>query len=198
MRRDTNSSRRPSGRFVLRLDPELHARLRRDAREQGISLNDLCARRLAAPAVGVGARAELQDVGERARRTFGEELVAVAVYGSFARGELADGSDVDLLIVLEPGVELGRELYRAWDEEPLTCEGRPVEVHFVHLPQPGELAGGVWPEIALDGLVLFERGLRLSTVLAHTRRAIADGRLVRRVAHGQPYWIREGGGHAQL
>lgn len=190
MRRDTRSPRRPSGRFVLRLDPELHARLRRAASEQGLSLNELCARRLAATPAVDGVPAELLTAVERAERTFGEELVAVAVYGSFARGELADGSDVDLLIVLEQRVELSRGLYRAWDEEPLTCQGRPVEVHFVHLPPPGELPGGVWPELALDGLVLLDRGLCLSTVLARTRHAIAEGRLARRVAHGQPYWIR--------
>jgi len=47
---------------------------------------------------------------------------------------------------------------------------------------------GIWAEVALDGLVLFEQGLRLSTRLVQVRREIAAGRIVRRVAHGQPYW----------
>ena len=47
---------------------------------------------------------------------------------------------------------------------------------------------GLWAEVALDGTVLFDRGWMLSARLARVRRAIADGRLVRRVVHGQPYW----------
>ena len=40
----------------------------------------------------------------------------------------------------------------------------------------------------MDGVVVFERGLRLSARLARVRRDIAAGHLVRRIAHGQPYW----------
>ena len=36
--------------------------------------------------------------------------------------------------------------------------------------------------------MLFDRDERLPAYLARGRRAIADGRLVRRVVHGQPYW----------
>ena len=42
---------------------------------------------------------------------------------------------------------------------------------------------------ALPGVVLFESGLRVSAVFARVRRDIAAGRLVRRMAHGQPYWV---------
>jgi hypothetical protein len=47
---------------------------------------------------------------------------------------------------------------------------------------------GLWAEAALDGVVLFERGLVVSKRLAAVRRDIVAGRLVRRLAHGQPYW----------
>jgi hypothetical protein len=46
----------------------------------------------------------------------------------------------------------------------------------------------VWGEVAVDGVVLYERGLDVSADLARIRREIAAGRLVRRTAHGQPYW----------
>jgi len=42
--------------------------------------------------------------------------------------------------------------------------------------------------VAVDGIVLFERELRISSALVRTRRDIAAGRLVRRIVHGQPYW----------
>jgi hypothetical protein len=46
----------------------------------------------------------------------------------------------------------------------------------------------VWGEVAIDGVILFDRDLRLSSCLNRVRRDIAAGRIVRRLAHGQPYW----------
>lgn len=173
---------------MLRIDPGLHALLRQAAQEAGLSLNEYCGRKLAAPA----ASPELEParaVVSRAAARFGDSLVAVAAFGSWARDELTAASDVDLLLVLEPHVALTRRLYRDWDSSPLAWEGRPVEPHFVHLPPPEEPAGGLWAEVAIDGVVLFERRLVLSTCLARVRRDIVAGRLVKRVTHGHPYWV---------
>jgi len=193
MGRDTTKPTRriratASGRFVLRISPGLHAALRRAATEAGLSLNDYCARKLAAPLGNLAALRGGSETVERAARLFGDRLVGVAAFGSWARGEPVKGSDVDVLVVLDRRVTLARELYRTWDEAPVSWGGRAVEPHFVHLPEPEEGVAGIWAEVALDGLVLFEQGLRLSTRLVQVRREIAAGRIVRRVAHGQPYW----------
>jgi len=176
-----------SGRFVLRIDPGLHEALRKAARECDLSLNDYCARRLAAPAGGCHAGDAARAVA-RAASLFGDRLVGVAAFGSWVRGEAATTSDVDLLVILEDDVSLTRELYRRWDETPADWAGHPVEAHFVHLPAPDAVTGGVWAEAAIDGVVLFERRLAVSRRLAAVRRHILSGRLVRRVVHGQPYW----------
>jgi predicted nucleotidyltransferase len=182
--------RQPSGRFVLRIDPGLHAVLRRAAREAGLSLNDYCARRLAEPPAPAAAPDALGLAVRRAVELFGEDLVGVAAFGSWTRGELRSGSDLDLLVVLEPRVRLDRRLYRRWDEQPLEWGGRVVESHFAHLPAVDAAPSGIWAEVAIDGIVLFERGFRLSAVLVRVRHEIVSGRLVRKVAHGQPYWVR--------
>ena len=176
-----------SGRFVLRTPPALHGALRRAARQAGLSLNAYCLRRLAAP--------ELDDRGVPpapvawAREAFGEALVGVVVYGSWARGEATTDSDVDVLVVLDASVALTRDLYRTNDAASLSWTEHPVQIQIVRMPDAdGGVGGGFWPEIALDGIVLFERGVVLSRQLVGIRRAIADGRLVRRTAHGQPYW----------
>lgn len=111
------------------------------------------------------------------------------MYGSWARGEAASGSDVDVLIVVDREVPVVRALYHRWDEEPVWWEGRRVEPHFVHLPAPGETPSGTWAEVAVDGIVLFDRDLTVSRRLVELRNRIAEGGLVRGEAHGQPYWM---------
>ena len=97
-------------------------------------------------------------------------------------------SDVDVLIVVERTLALTRDLYRKWDRAPVDWEGRPVDAHFVHLPEAPERAGGVWCEAAIDGVVLDDLDSRVERTLQRIRRAIADGTLVRKHAHGQPHW----------
>lgn len=191
MNSDTTSLQRadalPSGRFVLRIDPLLHAALRDRAREAGSSLNEYCARALALPATDFQGPAA--EAVSRAVAMVGDALLGVAVFGSWARQESGRGSDVDLLIIVEEGFAIGRGLYRSWDESPVFWEGHSVEPHFVHLPPPGARLSGMWAEVAIDGVVLFERGLELSRRLVEFRQIIASGRLLRRRSHGQPYWV---------
>lgn len=179
----------PSGRFVLRLPVPLHAALQAASRAAGLSLNEYCVRRLATPGAALSIGPDAAAIVARAAELTREALVAVVVYGSWARGETTPGSDVDVLIVVEPRLALTRSLYRKWDEADVRWQGRVVDPHFVHLPA-GEFSGGVWGEVAVDGVVLFERDLRLSAQLVRIRREIAAGRLVRRLAHGQPYWTQ--------
>jgi len=181
---------RASGRFVLRLDPGLHASLRRAAREAGISLNDYCARKLTAPSANLGSFPDAGAAVEKAACIAGERLVGVVVYGSWSRGTLLASSGVDLLIVVDSELALTRQLYRLWDAAPLEWNGHTVEPHFVHLPGSDETVGGLWAEVALDGIVLFESGAQLSSRLVQVRHDIAEGRMVRKTVHGQPYWTK--------
>lgn len=181
--------RAPSGRFVLRIDPALHAALRRAAAASGSSLNEFCARKLAQPAGVVAEDEGLQAVVGRCGELFQQALVGVLVHGSWARGEEQDGSDVDVLVVVEESVSIDRDLYRRWDAYgSLAIEDHEVEVHFARLPSGEEEVTPLWAEIALDGIVVVERDRAVSRLLAKIRSRIASGRLVRRIVHGQPYW----------
>ena len=177
-----------SGRFVLRLDPGLHAELHREAAMRGISLNAHCVQRLAVPA-GLSPGLEgAADTVRRAGELMGESLVGIVVFGSWARGETADTSDVDMLIVVDGVIPITRALYRRWDEEPVAWSGRPVDPHFVHLPPERRAPSGLWAEVAIDGIVLHDPRFRLFPRLAAVRRALAEGRLRRRTVHGTGYW----------
>jgi hypothetical protein len=181
-----------SGRFLLRIDPGLHEALRRAAAASGVSLNEYCARKLAAP-VGELAAFDLGAAAvRRAAAVAGGSLIAVVAFGSWARRELHDLSDVDLLVVVDHSLDLSRSLYARWDEDPLIAGNHRVEPHFVHLPATAPDAVGLWAEAAVDGIVLFARDLAIASVMAALRRQIADGRVRRKSAHGQPYWVMEG------
>lgn len=176
-----------SGRFVLRLPPGLHALERAEAAAAGISLNDRCARTLAAPgAAGVDG---LPEVVLAIRTRFGGNLVGVVAYGSFARDALAAGSDLDLLVVVKNDLPLTRALYRGWEGVVPSWNGRDVDLHFVHLPGADGRVSGTWAEVAVGGIVLFERDLVVSRRLIEFRTRIAAGELVRKRCQGQPYWI---------
>ena len=176
-----------SGRFILRMPSALHAALHVAARTSGLSLNAYCVRQLAAIGLGVASDEDVISLIVRARAVAGDALLAVVLHGSWARGEATPASDVDALIVVDARIALSRALYRSWDAEPITWRGRPVDPHFVHLAPEAEISG-LWAEVAVDGIVLFERDWKLSAHLARIRSVIAAGRLVRRFVHGQPYW----------
>lgn len=187
----TLKPRVPSGRFVLRIDPGLHGHLREAARSAGASLNEYCVRRLASP--GVWLDEEASEIVERAASILGESLVGLVAFGSWVRGEHDSTSDFDVLLIAADDMPISRDLYRRWDDDPrLTWQGLEVEPHFVHLLPEGEVPSGLWGEVATDGVILFERGLEVSTRLARVRRRIADGDIVRRSADGQAYWVRAG------
>jgi len=75
---------------------------------------------------------------------YGERYRGLVLYGSYARGEADEGSDVDLLLLLEGEVDPARELLRAEEVKwPLSLDAGytvsllPVNVEaFQHPEQP--------------------------------------------------------------
>lgn len=153
-----------------------------------LSLNEYCIRHLAGPEPVAVRHPSILRIQERAIEVAGARLIGIVAHGSWARNEMRTSSDVDVLIVVERSLALTRELYRHWDRSPVEWDGRRVDAHFVHLPDAPESAGGVWCEAAIDGIVLDDLDGRVERTLQRIRHAIVDGRLVRKHAHGQPYW----------
>jgi len=175
-------------RVLLRLPVELHRTLVKAAAELDVSFNEYCVRRLAAPSDALGLSVVRSLVVSRALAAFGDRLRGVLVLGSWARGEAAATSDIDVLIVIDARTRLTRDLYRTWDRDPLTFEGRTIDAHFAHPPVAGVAPTAVWCEAAVDGVMWYDRDGAMASRLGEVRRAIAEGRVVRAFAHGQPYW----------
>lgn len=184
---DSTNDSSPSGRFVLRLPPSLHAQLRSEAKDVGISLNELCVKKLGA--VPLDVPDAISDLVARAKEAFGKNLHGVIVYESWARGDATVSSDIDVMVALDPRVPLNMQLYEAWGEQEWRVDTHVLDVHFAHIPDGEELPSGLWAEIALDGRVVYESELVVTRTLATVRRRIAAGDLVRRSSHGQPYWM---------
>ena len=187
---DTIIPRRPpSGRFVLRIDPGLHASLRDAARAADTSLNSYCAEKLAS--LGAGLDEEGTGVVRRAISVLGDSLIGVVAFGSWARGDDSPESDLDVLVIADEAVDISRALYRQWDAEPaLGWHGHRVSPHFVRLASEGAPISGFWAEVAMDGLVLFEKTWAVSRHVAGLRRQILEGEITRRVVGEQVYWVR--------
>ena len=188
MQKRRSTRRPPVARALLRLPADLHESLTAVAAAEGLSFNAYCLRRLSAPRT-LGETSALQAlVLDRARAAAGAHLAGVVVLGSWARGEAAADSDIDVLIVIDAHAPLTRDTYRDWDQALLTFEGRPIDAHVVHPSDEGVPPTGLWCEAAVDGQVWYDRDGRLTRRLSDIRRAIADGRVLRAFAHGQPYW----------
>ncbi len=138
------------------MPPDLHASLHAAARACGLSLNAYCVRQLATAGVGGSIDADAASVLARAREVAGDALSAVVLHGSWVRGEATPASDVDALIVVESRLTLSRALYRNWDAEPVRWREHCVDPHFTHPPLKGKFSA-LWAEVAVDGIILFER-----------------------------------------
>jgi predicted nucleotidyltransferase len=195
--------RRAGSTLLLRIPSALHQRLKQQARSADLSLNKHCLALLSGKAMhnsqaassgsltlasGAGCRAALlQDLSARVLETWVDDIEGLVLFGSFARRRETSRSDIDLLIVLRGSVDFDRDIYERWQIREFG--GREVAPLFVHIPGEGERIGGLWFEVAIEGIVLFDRELQLSRFLSQVRNVIADGRVKRMVTHGHPYWV---------
>lgn len=65
----------------------------------------------------------LRRLAEELRGLYGERYRGLVLYGSYARGEADEGSDVDLLLLLEGEVDTTKEIMRSQEVKwPLSLE----------------------------------------------------------------------------
>lgn len=57
----------------------------------------------------------LKEFREKAEELYGKRLKNIVLYGSYARGQATQDSDIDLAIILEGDVAVGKEIDRVID-----------------------------------------------------------------------------------
>lgn len=176
---------------MIRVGAERHARLRDEALNLGISLNELCVQ-LMDRSLGVDSSSEFPLV-KALKREFRSDLIAIAFFGSQVRGDARESSDIDVLIVLHSKREITRDLYRQWDrlqrESPEIFISK-ISPHFLSLSETSQQPTSLWLEVALDAKIIFDTEDRLHHQLLALRHEIASGKMRRKKTHGHFYWER--------
>lgn len=166
------------------MPPGLHSALKKESNRLGQSINSLIVAKLQVP-----SQPE-KPVVTAIKQTMGDRLLGIVLFGSKARGEERDNSDIDLLIVLRPEVSISRSLYTEWDKMIRPEIGEKYSPQFVHIAS-AEQCSSLWLEAALDGVIWADTDSRILMSIGSIRGAIASGRFRRKMSYGQPYWVRE-------
>ena len=135
------------------------------------------------------------------KQKWGEELLGVILFGSAVRSEEREDSDIDLLLVLQSGASLSRKYYEEWNQlvdqrrnkgqiQPPWPPLRKISPHFVQLPKDPLSIGGLWYEVSIEGIILWQQGNEVQNILRNIRHLISEGKLQRKYSHGHPYWIK--------
>lgn len=123
-----------------------------------------------------------QAYTEALRRSLGEKLVAVVLFGSVARGEATPSSDVDLLVVAED-LPPGRFQRYAWLEaadraveaqvQALWQQGVPVEISvLLKTPEEAMRTVPLYLDLTEDARILYEREPFFSLILERLRERL--------------------------
>lgn len=128
------------------------------------------------------------------RAAFGDRLVAVALFGPVARGDAHAGSEIDVLVVVDPispGPFSRKDLLAAADDAlaPLLADAEADGIHtrlrrVVGTRGETEAMLPLLLDVAEEGVVLRDRDGYLATLLDRIRASLA---------HVGAHRVREGG-----
>lgn len=183
---------------LLRLPASLHRALVKEAEAAGLSFNQFCTKLLTSAVLSRRNQGEplwLKPVLDLYRD---EGLLGVVLFGSAARGQAREDSDIDLLLVFPSGMMIQRALYRRFEAMSLeSAQLRKISIHCLPLPS-GLTADGetfdfssLWLEVGMEGQILWSGTPLLARALDQIRKAIAGGMYRRKTIHGQGYWLKE-------
>lgn len=145
------------------------------------------------PRIKVMERIEFEKIVDSIIRRCGEKIVAIAPFGSVARGEATEISDIDLFIVVKDfpkSLERRRKLYdAAYRELPKGGDVTVIDIDEEELFTQDLEVTPLLLNIAWDAEILHEPGGKLTELLTNIRGAIERAGLERyRTPDGKYGW----------
>jgi predicted nucleotidyltransferase len=181
-----------SGKFIVRTSESWHRKLSAAAAKNHLSFNRFCQLIMEKGFEAYHQNADqqrLQRVLEKVKKVFGSRLLGVVLFGSVAKGEENDQSDIDLLIVMNHKIKLERSLYRLWDDQIDDQKIPELSPHFVHVPQEGTRPGSLWLEVVMKNQILWQQGRSIDRVLEDVTGWISRDDVQLKSYQGQPSWV---------
>ena len=101
-------------------------------------------------------QAALTEAREALHDLYGARLLRLVLYGSHARGEAHDESDVDVLVVLDGAVDFMRETHLLVDQQLALFDRHGVSVHLFPFAAERYADGGhpLMMNVHEEGIVL--------------------------------------------
>ena len=179
-------SKPPSGKFVIRLSPTLHKKLKQESQIIGCSLNEYCVSILS-KRNDAEANSSFALIVSEILKEFHADVLGIILFGSQARQDFHDRSDTDILVIMKSDIPIVRALYR---RVPATLD-ETISIHFAHRWKDPAQASSLLLECAIDGKVLYDPTEVITVMLGDIRSYILAGKVTRKVTHGQGFWIHQ-------
>jgi predicted nucleotidyltransferase len=125
---------------------------------------------------------------------YGERVLSVALFGSFARGDYKPNSDIDLLLVIR-GYEWREPLsFESVEKLVLKLWRRSGHYHKISpyplTPEQASVHRPIYLDLVEDGIILFDRDRFLGRILDEICARLRQlGAVRRELPNGSKYWI---------
>lgn len=133
-------------------------------------------------------RENLELVVKRYKRHFGKDFIALALFGSYARGEYRKGSDIDLLVIVQglphnllEREELARKPIWGIFDQYYTIIAKTREEFLSYFPT-------IYLDIGLDGVVIYDTEGFLADHLKRIRQITEEAGLEREKVDEEFSW----------